>query len=185
MFFVVGVSSTVWPLTSGACLSACSILSHILYTESICVSLPHVTVSGCLNSGLCQLTLGRPLWLTSPCSALSWQCASKNKQPVVEEGRWTEELGSFILIVRFEFILLRCVCLLSEKSINKALMTKKEIKKSCRAPRPQLALSLLLMLLLNNYQQWLLLLLLLFLVFLFLLLYPITAMNDFMLSLLV
>lgn len=70
------------------------------------------------------------------------------------------------------------------KSINKALKTKKEMKKSCRAPRPQLALSLLLMLL-NNYQWWLLLLLLLFLVFLFLLLYPITAMNDFMLSLLV
>lgn len=184
MFFVVGVSSTVWPLTSGACLSACSIPAHILHTESICASLPHVTVCLGVWTRGCQLTLGRPLWLTSPCSALLWQCASKNKQPVVEEGRWTEELGSFILLVRFEFILLRCVCLLSEKSINKALKTKKEIKKSCWAPQPQLALSLLLMLLLNNY-QWLLLLLLLFLVLLFLLLYPITAMNDFMLSLLV
>lgn len=178
MFFVVGVSSTVWPLTSGACLSACSIASHIrLYggscTESICASLP-----------LCVWWLqAAPYGSHLPVAPYSGSVPVRTSSC---SGGGTVNRGTRLFYpYRQISVYPPEMCLFTIwKSINKALKTKKEMKKSCRAPRPQLALSLLLMLL-NNYQWWLLLLLLLFLVFLFLLLYPITAMNDFMLSLLV
>lgn len=142
----------------------CAVCFEVKVCVKVCVHVRVFETWGCVTSLYAQ-----PLWLTpSPVAPYSGSLPVGTTQPVVEEGRWTEELGSSC---QFSFFLLRRVCLLSEKSINEIFKDKKD-EKMFTGPHGRGSLySLLLMLLLNNYQWWLLwLLLLLFLVFLFLLL---------------
>lgn len=64
----------------------------------------------------------------------------RTTQPVVEEGRWTEELGSSLFFSSVFSFSSWNVFVYSEKSINKSVKDKKEVKKCSRAPRPRLSL---------------------------------------------
>lgn len=85
---------------------------HVFVWVCVCVC----ACQGVWNMGLRHLALCPPLRLTpSPVAPYSGSLPVGTTQPVVEEGRWTEELGSSC---QFSFFLLRRVCLLSEKSIK-------------------------------------------------------------------
>lgn len=88
---------------------------------------------GVWNMRLCHLALCRtPMAHTiPPVAPYSGSLPVGTMQPVVEEGKWTEELGSSC---QFLFFFWRRVYLLSEKSINKIFKDKKEEKKCSRGP---------------------------------------------------